>query len=208
MTSKAVAALGPADLRDQRWLDERVADLRSGIDAAREIWANWYEGRQVGRLHPGMTPGQYIASLGMRLSLPESIVAAPDASVPTLAAMAGVSERTVQRARQQGVTSDTPSIRGADGKSYPRVVREVRAQVIETQPEAEPPPRQEPRPRASAGWAELQGVMKAVRELGRVDPGIAASVVPPRRRGTVARDLRSLGRVLGAIASRLEEEQK
>lgn len=119
------SVFAPADLRDQRWLDEQVADLGRGIEAARSIWSNWFDGRQVGRLHPGMTPGEYIASLGMRLTLPEALAAMPDASTRQVAAVAGVGTMTVSRARA-GVPSGTPEpIRGADGKSYPRVVREV-----------------------------------------------------------------------------------
>jgi hypothetical protein len=124
-------ATGPADLRDQRWLDEQVADLGRGIEAARAIWSNWFDGRQVGRLHPGMAPGDYIASLGMRLTLPEAMAAMPDASTRQVAAVAGVDNATVHRARVASATPDQTPIRGADGKSYPRVVREVIAEVIE-----------------------------------------------------------------------------
>lgn len=125
------AVTGPADLRDQRWLDEQVADLGRGIEAAQAIWENWWDGRQVGRLHPGQSAGEYIASLGMRLSLPEALAAMPDASTRQVAAVAGVSPQTVMRAR---VPNGTP-VTGADGKTYPRVVREVIAEIIEVEEE-------------------------------------------------------------------------
>lgn len=119
---------GPADLRDQRWLAERVEALGNGIEAARDIWANWFDGRQVARFHPGLTPGQYIASLGMRLTLPEALAAMPDASTRQVAAVAGVHHSTVAEAR---VGNPTPEpIRGADGKTYP--ARTVTAVVIDT----------------------------------------------------------------------------
>ena len=132
----AYVPTGPADLRDQEWLDGQVADLGRGIEAARAIWSNWFEGRHVGRLHPGMDAGQYIASLGMRLTLPEALAAMPDASTRQVAAVAGVSHMTVAREREAApVTDVTPApIRGADGKSYPRVVREVKAEIIEEAP--------------------------------------------------------------------------
>ena len=55
--------MGRGDLDDQRWLDQQVATLGDGIEAARAIWLNWSDLRNVGRLHPGRSAGQYIASL-------------------------------------------------------------------------------------------------------------------------------------------------
>jgi hypothetical protein len=95
------------------------------MEAAREIWINWSDLRNVGRLHPGMSPGEYISSLGLRLTLPEAMAALPDGSTREIAKVAGVSHMTVQRT---GVTDVPPHARviGADGKSYPgRVVGEV-----------------------------------------------------------------------------------
>jgi len=132
----AMQPTGPADMRDAEWLAEQVADLGRGIEAARLIWSNWFDGRQVGRLHPGHTPGDYIASLGMRLTLPEALAAMPDASTRQVAAVAGVDNATVHRARVADATPDPAPIRGADGKSYPRtVVREVTAQIIDPAPD-------------------------------------------------------------------------
>ena len=117
---------GPRDMDDERWLASQVATLGQGIEAAREIWLNWSDLRNVGRLHPGMSPGEYIASLGLRLTLDEAMEALPDGSNRQIAAVAGVSEATARRKRgKRGASNDAPESRviGADGKSYPgRVV--------------------------------------------------------------------------------------
>jgi hypothetical protein len=122
---------GPADLRDQAWLDEQVDALGKGVDAAHAIWANWFGGRNVARLHPGMSPGEYIASRGHRLTLPEAMAALPDGSTREIAKVAGVSKDTVNRVRP--VSFETPAaeparVIGADGKKYP--ARGVGAVVI------------------------------------------------------------------------------
>ena len=128
---------GPADLRDAKWLAGRVAALSDGIDAARDIWLNWDAGMRVGRLHPTMSAGAYIESLGFHLALVDAMAALPNASLREIAAVAGVSKDTVQRRRRPGVSNATPDappakVIGADGKSYPgRVVRPAQAEVIE-----------------------------------------------------------------------------
>lgn len=109
---------GPADLRDQKWLDEQVALLGDGIEAAFAIWSNWTEGRGVGRLHPGQSAGEYIASLGLRLTLAEAMAALPDGSLRQVAAVAGVSHETV-RAVKNLTPEPEARVIGADGKSYP-----------------------------------------------------------------------------------------
>lgn len=124
------------DLADALWLDERIVDLANGIDAARDIWTNWYEGRHVGRLHPGLSAGEFIASRGLRLTLPEALEAMPDASTRQVAAVAGVGTMTVSRARQ-AVPDGTPDrVRGADGNSYPAHRPIV---IVGPQPEPERP---------------------------------------------------------------------
>lgn len=179
---------GPADLRDSKWLDEQVADLGRGIEAARAIWSNWFDLRQVGRLHPGMTPGDYIASLGMRLTLPEALAAMPDASPAQVAAVSGVHRTTVVRERdRQGVQMHT--VTGADGKSYPRVVREVRAEVIEDAPEP---------PDASA----FVDLMAALRGVGAADAdAVLMFVTEPQHRR-----LRSAARAAARVIQRIDVE--
>ena len=140
MTLRVVQPTSPADLRDQHWLDEQIATLGDGIEAARDIWLNWSDIRCVGRFYPGMTAGDFIASKvgGLRLDVGELVKALPDMSGRELAKVAGVSEATVRRER--GASNDAPTepparVVGADGKSYPgRVVREVVAEVIEQEP--------------------------------------------------------------------------
>jgi hypothetical protein len=147
MTTTAMT--GKADLDDQRWLAAEVATLGDGIEAARAIWANWSDLRNVGRLHPGESAGDFIASQlgGLRLDLPRLIAALPEMSNRQVAAVAGVNEITVRR--QRGATNVAPDpdeqerdaeatlagehlrlafaasdrhvarVIGADGKSYP-----------------------------------------------------------------------------------------
>jgi len=122
--AQSTVITGPADVRDQKWLDEQVALLSNGIEAAQSIWANWFEGRRVGRLHPGQSAGEYIASRGYRLTLAEAMAALPDGSTRQVAAVAGVDHSTVVRARggASAPPDDAPPparVVGGDGKSYP-----------------------------------------------------------------------------------------
>ena len=138
--------MGRGDLDDQRWLDQQVATLGDGIEAARAIWLNWSDLRNVGRLHPGRSAGQYIASLGLRLTVAEAMAALPDGSLREVAAVAGVSHETVRAVKNltpvplpsdsgypYRETPEPPArVIGADGKSYPgRVVGTTTAEVIE-----------------------------------------------------------------------------
>lgn len=202
--SQTVAPTGPADLRDQAWLDEQVATLGDGIEAARNIWTNWFDGRNVGRLHPGMGPGEYIANLGLRLTLAEAMAALPDGSNRQVATAAGVSEGTVRNHRSgaQVYAPDEPPARviGADGKSYPgRVVRVVEAAVI--QPEEEEATIDEP---VTNHWLALVTLMKHIESMAAIDVAEVAASVPERRRVATARRLRRLGTHLGRIAWTLE----
>lgn len=194
----AIQPSGSADLRDAEWLAGQVADLGRGIEAAKAIWSNWFDGRHVGRLHPGQTPGEYIASLGLRLTLPEALAAMPDASTRQVAAVAGVSHQTVMRAQSPG-PNGPPAVTGADGKSYPRVVREVKAEIIEEAPIANDP-----------SWLALLSVLDSIEALSNSDAAYVATTVPERRRVATAKRLRKLGTYLGRIAWTLEgsEEQE
>ena len=135
MKAPAPVLTGPADIRDERWLADQVDQLGMGVTAARAIWLNWSEGRNVGRLHPGLSAGQYIATLWIRLDLAEAMAALPAGSGREVARVARVSESTVRRAR--GASNDAPpdpptKVIGADGKAYPgRVVRAKEGDVIE-----------------------------------------------------------------------------
>lgn len=201
---KAAIATGPADLRDQKWLDEQVATLGYGIDAAKAIWTNWSDGRNVGRLHPGQSAGAYIASLGLRLTLAEAMAALPDGSNRQVAAVAGVNEITVRRERAAtnvAPDAEPPAVRGADGKTYPgRVLRVVEAQVIEPIGPAEVPPN----PAATAALLRAIEAVTAAREFA---PAVLAEAVAPKDRGRMWRDLRRAGTFLGSVALLLEGER-
>jgi hypothetical protein len=138
ITVRAVAIQSKADLDDQRWLDQQVATLGDGIEAARDIWLNWTENRNVSRFAGGLSYGDFIASrLGYPLPLDAVLQIMPGASTREIAKVAGVNQSTVVRNRGDADASpDEPPARviGADGKSYPgRVVREVHAEVIEAE---------------------------------------------------------------------------
>jgi hypothetical protein len=128
---------GPADLRDQEWLEAKVALLDSGVEAAKEIWTNWAEGRCVGRLYPDLSCGDFLAQRlgGLRLDVGELVKALPEMSTREIAKVAGVDHSTVVRQRAGAFAppdAEPTRVVGADGKSYPgRVVREVVAEVIE-----------------------------------------------------------------------------
>lgn len=109
-----------ADEQDQQWLDERVTALVTHIEDAKvvaaDIQANWFpgEGREVGRLHPGMTPGKYIDSLGHSLSLTEALAVMPEASSREVAKVAKVHHSTVAEARKKSVGNPTDMVRRSD----------------------------------------------------------------------------------------------
>jgi len=141
------AIVSKADLDDKRWLDQQVGLLSDGIEAARDIWANWTDLRNVSRFHPGQSAGDFIAAQlgGVRLDLPRLIAALPDMSNRQIAAVAGVDEATVRNRKKAGAEYSAPEpdepptrVIGADGKSYPgRVVGTTTADIIE--PEEEQP---------------------------------------------------------------------
>lgn len=123
---------GPSDIRDRRWLSDKVEGLRGGMADARDIWTNWTEGRNVSRFAGGKDYGTFIADqLGYRLPLTDAIEAMPNASTRMIGAVAGVGRSTVSRARR-GVPSGTPDsptkVIGADGKAYSaKVIRALPA---------------------------------------------------------------------------------
>ena len=129
------AITGPGDLRDQRWLDERIAAIEDGIEAVLDIARNWSDGRDLARLHPGTSAQEYVLAhvkhpLGRGVVVP--LLAESDWSQAQIARIAGVSTATVSRTVAD-VTVDRPAeTLGADGKYRPgRVVRSVVAEVIE-----------------------------------------------------------------------------
>lgn len=200
MTMAAVIT-SKADLNDQRWLDERVGALRDGIEAARDIWLNWTEIRNVSRLAGGQSYGDFIASrLGFRLAVEDAIKALPGASPGEIAKVAGVHRTTVMRQQEKGVQSHTlpdqpTTVLGADGKSYPaRVVRTVEAEVIEPDEESAS---------ASDIEADLRRLLQAIEAIDRFAQAYGpvltvAAMSDPTRRAVGARVRRAhsfLGRL-------------
>lgn len=138
----AVAWTGPGDARDQRWLDERIEAIDDGVQAVIDIARNWTEGRCVSRLHPGVSAAEYVTShvgtLGK--SVVPVLLAGSDWSNRQIAAVAGVHHDTVDRAAKELAENrqfERPAATlGSDGKYRPaRVVREVKAEIVEAEPE-------------------------------------------------------------------------
>lgn len=197
----AVAATTPADLRDLRWLDERIEAIDDGMEAVLDIASNWTEGRAVSRLYPAMSAAEYILNrvkpLGRGVILP--LLTASNLSNRQIAAVAGVGEATVRRTASSGAVDRPAETLGADGKLRPaRVVREVTAEVLEEEASIEEPD----------GWSALLAVMNAIEALARTDAASIAATVPDRRRAATARRLRNLDIALGRIAIALERMER
>ncbi len=66
MTAESAVLVVTTDEDDAAWLADQVAAFIEGLygtmDAAVQIQENWEHGRCVGRLHPGLTSGEYIAT--------------------------------------------------------------------------------------------------------------------------------------------------
>ena len=95
---KVVAITGAGDVRDQRWLDDRVAAIEDGIEAVLDIARNWSDGRNLARLHPDVSAQDYILArvknpLGRGVVVP--LLAESNSSNRQIAAVAGVGEAPV-----------------------------------------------------------------------------------------------------------------
>jgi hypothetical protein len=221
-----LAPTGPSDVRDQRWLDERIAAIGDGIESVLDIARNWTDGRTLSRLHPGVSAKDYVLShvkhpLGKGVVVP--LLAESNWSQAQIAEVAGVNRATVGRELAANAHVERPTeTLGADGKlrpsarptpirprldltpdpyfagrAEPRVLRTVTAEVIEEAPLAEPDTRL---------WDALVGVMDAIDALSVSDAPSVAATVPDRRRAASAKRLRKLGTYLGRIAWSLESE--
>lgn len=201
----ALVATSPADLRDQRWLNEQIAAIDKGVEAVLDIARNWTDGRNVARLHPGVSAVEYIKArvvhpLGKGIVLP--LLEASDWSNRQIAEVAGVAPSNVDYAERQ--LRDSHAVArpdrtlGADGKYRPaRVVRAVATEVLEEEPIEE---RTYP-----AYWADLNRIATLIEALNaNADAPVVAATVPDRRRATTAKRLRRLGTYLGSIAWTLE----
>jgi hypothetical protein len=125
---KAVVITNAGDARDQRWLDGRIEAIESGVEAVVEIARNWTEGRELARLHPGVSAAEYVtARVGvLGKAVVPVLLQESNWSNRQIAVVAGVSDETVNRtARATNVARDRGPVIGADGKTYtPRVAKE------------------------------------------------------------------------------------
>lgn len=213
-------AIGPADLRDQRWLDERVEAIEDGIEAVLDIARNWTDGRNLARLHAGTSAKDYILArvkspLGPGVIVP--LLAESNWSHGQIAAVAGVTRQRVSQVASDLHPEPTARV-GADGKTYspptfrPRLdpnpdpyyaersaPRTVTAVVIDE-------PREEA-PIDPVIWYDLGSVMDQIEALMTRDAAVLAAAVPDRRRPATARRIRKLGTFLGRIAWTLEGQE-
>lgn len=115
---KAMAITGPADLRDQRWLDERIAAIEDGVEAVIDIARNWTDGRNLARLHPGVAAAAYVTdrvgTLGK--AIVPVLLAESNWSNVQIAAVAGVSPETVRTTSQKLEVGRPAETLGADGR--------------------------------------------------------------------------------------------
>jgi hypothetical protein len=118
-TTGTVVITGPADLDDQRWLDSQIGEAKNGFDAVILIAKNWTDGRNLSRLHPGMSAADYVRDrVGYLLGREaiEPLLIETNWSHRQIAAVTGVSPQTV--GRKATVPNGTVAPRlGADGKT-------------------------------------------------------------------------------------------
>lgn len=205
MTVAAARAQRTADALDQEWLDERVSEIEDGVQSVVVIARNWTEGRNLSRLHPGVSAVEYVTNRVGTLgkTIVPVLLAESNWSNRQIAAVAGVDEGTVRNQLRNIPQLDRPAeTLGADGKvrAYPRVVREVTAEIIEEPPEPDTGGITD----VAAMREELAAAMRAVTSLEHQQHEIAAAIFP-RRRAATAKRLRALGLVLGGIAFSLEQ---
>lgn len=210
MTS-AIQPTGPADLRDQRWLDERVADINNGIDAVLDIAANWTAGRDLSRLHPGVSAQDYILArvpspLGPGVIKP--LLVESNWSNRQIAAVAGVSHPTVAKVKAE-LESDYQfpvTTLGADGKERPSFRPRLADDIPYFAPPTAPPTDDMDDFIDRALWRSTEKVIDDLRAFARDEPAsLVAQAVPERRRAGTAKTLRQLGTYLGSVALALEE---
>jgi len=187
MALDTVVLEGPADIRDQRWLDERIADIESGVDAVLEIAANWNDGRNVARLHPGVSAAEYVKSKVGPLRLGKAdvtvLLAETNWSNRQIAAVAGVPSSNVDyaaRRLRESHAVERPAVLGADNRITRPATRTVTATIVDDEPAA---PEQWAAPPAlmssdSPEWYTPKRVLDAVAQRS----GLSTSTPAPSRR--------------------------
>jgi len=196
MSDALALATGPADLRDQRWLDEKVAAVQDGVYALFEIAANWTEGRNLARLHPGVSAAAYVKSqighaLGREVIVP--LLEGTDWSHRQIADIAGVGHATVSRIAP-GVSFETPDRLGADGKRYPVPMPRI---AYAEEPVVE---------RESADYQELLSALQAIERYAGADfRELFDALTPYQQRRARASSQRAL-RVLKEMHERFDAD--
>jgi hypothetical protein len=190
------------DLRDQHWLDAQIEAIETGVEAVVSIARNWTDGRNLSRLHPGVSAAEYVtARVGtLGKAVVPVLLAESNWSNRQIAAVAGVSRMTVNRMADEGSGgTDVPRpVLGADGKTYPP--RVVQAVVIDhaTAP-LEPPVS------ILAGDAmTLARLVDELDELRRVRPPEMAAAIAASRRRSVAAHIHRVRAYLGSVLVELE----
>jgi hypothetical protein len=137
--SMPVDLISSADVVDQGWLDQQIRSIDDGIEAVVEIAQNWVAGRNLQRLHPGISGADYVRDhVGV---LTRDVIGAlllkSNWSNRQIAKVAGVSEGTVRNvAGAQDYAPERDEVLGADGKTYSTdVVRHPPSPPVE--PDAE-----------------------------------------------------------------------
>ena len=207
MNDAPTLATGPADLRDQRWLDEKVAAVQDGVAALFEIAANWTEGRNLARLHPGVSAAAYVQkeigrALGREVILP--LLEGTDWSNRQIAAVAGVHESTVRYhagATPSAQLRDVPAVErpaetlGADGKY--RSAPMPRIAFVEPEPE----PAIE-----SADYGPLMDALRAVENYAGSDFREMFDALTPHQQRRARASARRALKVLEAMFARFDAD--
>lgn len=186
---------GPGDVRDQHWLDGRIAAIEDGVQAVIDIARNWTEGRSLSRLHPGVSWDEYIREHAPSARLGRDdinrLLLETQMSHVQIAAITGVSRQAVdQRASNLQVDEPRVSI-GADNRvrTYePRVVQAVVIDVPIDEPDLDCGP--DERSRNAAYQSALRDYVKGIV---RVQPPTIGD--PPslyRRRHELERRLQTV----------------
>lgn len=198
----ALAVTGPSDLRDQRWLDERIAAIEDGIEAVLDIARNWSDGRNLARLHGGSAQdyilGHVKHPLGRGVVVP--LLTESNLSNRQIAAVAGVSRNTVNELAQTVPVDRPAETLGADGK-----LRAVRVPVAMTGDLIDPIARSEERALTRRVQEDLDQVLRKIERFQSLySKDLVAGRVDERRRASTAKRLRRLGTHLGGIVWLLE----
>ncbi len=117
MTAESAVLVVNADEEDAAWLAEQVAAFIEGLyttmAAAVQVQENWDRGRCVGRLHPGLTCGEYI---GTKMPALRTLKGAERDAFIVRLIDAGMSRRGA--AKTVGA-SHTTAVKAASGRKVP-----------------------------------------------------------------------------------------